>query len=276
MFRIRLLFSNILFTIAALKNIFLNLNYIKSIYSNKTSSPLQKHLLLNTLSNFSGPYDEWRMKRVNKMLEIFGIDFFKNARILELGSGFGETGAIFAELGANVLCLEGRQQSVNVAKLLYRNLSNFRCEQHNLEDDFSHFGRFDLIIHFGVLYHLQEPKVNLHYCMKCSDRIILESAVVDSQDTQYCIRVSENRSLVDQSVIGFGSRFSPFFIESVFEEAGYSVQRHFTRDLNLKGFFAYDWKHRRFARGRGHLRRFWYFSKNTGSHVKTGTVPTVS
>ncbi|OGK74757.1 hypothetical protein A2459_01295 [Candidatus Roizmanbacteria bacterium RIFOXYC2_FULL_41_10] len=101
--------------------------------------------------------------------------------------------------------------------------------------------------------------------MKCSDRIVLESEVVDSQDEHHCVPVSENRSLIDQSVTGDGSRFSPFFVESVFKEAGYGVERYFTPDLNLNGFFRYDWDHRRITWGRGELRRFWVFSKNRDS-----------
>ena len=37
-----------------------------------------------------------------------GFDFFKGKKILELGAGHGDIGAFFAELGADVLCLDGR------------------------------------------------------------------------------------------------------------------------------------------------------------------------
>ena len=58
---------------------------------------------------------------------MYGIDYFKNKNVLELGGGHGEIGAFFAELGANVLCLDGREQNVNFANLKHRKLNNFKC-----------------------------------------------------------------------------------------------------------------------------------------------------
>ena len=55
-------------------------------------SPVDRHIYLNTFygnTNFGANYLEWTMRRINKVLDLYGLDFFKNKRILELGGGQG-------------------------------------------------------------------------------------------------------------------------------------------------------------------------------------------
>ncbi|MAF95195.1 MAG: hypothetical protein CMM60_05530, partial [Rhodospirillaceae bacterium] len=130
-------------------------------------SPADKHIFQNYMfkkKGLFGPhYVEWRMKRIDKILELFGFDYFDGKRILELGGGHGDIGAFFAELGAEVLCLEGKQTNADFAKLKHRKIKNFKCVQCNLEKDFEKFGRFDLIINFGLLYHIKNVEQHLQH-----------------------------------------------------------------------------------------------------------------
>ena len=151
----------------------------------RTLSPIDRYILLSSIEKkqaglFHRSYETWRVKRLNKILEVFGIDYFKDKTILELGSGHGDIGAFFAELGAKVLCLDGRIQNVNFPRLKHRNVRNLRCEHFNLENDFSQFGRFALIINFGLLYHLKNVDAHLKCCFDVADDILLESVVCDS------------------------------------------------------------------------------------------------
>lgn len=53
-------------------------------------SPVERHIYLNTIFDeniFGSHYLKWTMKRINKVIELYGLDFFKNKRILELGGG---------------------------------------------------------------------------------------------------------------------------------------------------------------------------------------------
>lgn len=69
---------------------------------------------------FHPSYESWRIKRLTKILEIYSIDFFNGRRLLEVGAGHGDIGACFADLGAEVLCLDGRVQNINFGRLKYR------------------------------------------------------------------------------------------------------------------------------------------------------------
>ena len=144
----------------------------------RSLSPIDKHVFYNGIINkrelFHDSYENWRVRRCNKILEIYGIDFLKDKKVLELGAGHGDIGAFFAELGSHVLCLDGRLSNINFARLKHRKLNNLAFEQFNLEHDFSSFGKFDLIINFGLIYHLRNVESHLNCCFKTTKDMVLE------------------------------------------------------------------------------------------------------
>lgn len=230
-------------------------------------SPIDKHIVYSGLVNRTGlfhpSYEGWRVKRFNKMLEIYGFDFFKGKKILELGAGHGDIGAFFADLGAEVLCLDGRIQNINFARLKHRKLTNIKFVEFNLENDFSRFGRFDLIIDFGLIYHLRNVEEHLKCCFATADDIIMETVVCDSSDPHAIFFCEEKREVDEEAVEGTGSRPSPFYIERIATENNFDFTRYFTPDLNFGEQFQYDWEHRNDNRlGENfHLRRFWRLKK---------------
>ena len=180
-----------------------------------TMSPIERHIYLNTVFDdtniFHPQYLEWTMKRINKILELYGLDFFKNKRILELGGGIGDIGGFFAELGAEVLSLEGRLMNVVLAQLKNSRIKNYKCRQFNLENDFSEFGKFDLIINFGLVYHLKNVEKHLNCCAKMADNILLETVVCDSTDSSKIILVDDPEGN-DEALDGTGSRPGPYYM----------------------------------------------------------------
>ena len=223
-------------------------------------SPVKKHLAMASITSFSDNYELWRYNRINKLLEIFGIDFFRGKKILELGGGHGDLGAFFADLGSKVTCLEGRIQNCNIAKLKWNHLDTFECHHHDLETDFRKYGTFDLIINTGVLYHIKEIASHLSHCIEMSNSIIMETEVCDSLDDSKVIFVDENQKALTQAVSGTGSRPSPTYIEKFFEEKQFLTQRFFTSDLN-SGPHIYDWEHKNDDSVTSGFRRFWHFKK---------------
>lgn len=232
-------------------------------------SPIDRYVVysgvLNNRALFDPSYVGWRLARLNKILEIYGPDHFKGRRILEVGAGHGDIGAFLADLGADVLCLDGRIQNVNFARLKHRKVNGVRFEQANLEEDFSRFGRFDLIIHFGLLYHLRHVDENLKCSFSMADEVLLETVVCDSSDPHRIIFCAERSHIEEEALDGTGSRPSPFYVERLATENGFGVQRHFSADLNSGDYFCYDWKHLNNERGSGSsdfkLRRLWQFQK---------------
>jgi hypothetical protein len=245
-------------------------------------SPIEQHLILSAVYNTGGlfhrSYVDWRIKRINKILEIYGIEFFKNKNILEVGGGHADIGAFLAELGAKVLCLDGRMQNVNYAKLKHRNIMNLRCLQFNLENDFSEFGKFDLIINFGLLYHLKNVDKHLGYCFKNSNDVLLETVVCDSTDPHKIFLCDEKKEINEEALEGIGSRPSPFYVERIAAENGFEIVRHFSKDLNSETHgtqFSYDWEHKNDDRlgDEWKLRRFWRFKKTAHESRQAGLQP---
>jgi hypothetical protein len=162
-------------------------------------------------------------------------------------------------MGADVTCLEGRREQVAFAKLKHRAVRNLRIEQCDLEGDFSHYGRFDLLLHFGLLYHLKNVDEHMRTCFGLADDIVLETVVCDSRDPQKLVFIPGRQDVIEESLHGVGCRPSPAYVERLAEEAGFRVERHFTADLNTAdGQFVYDWVHKDDGNlGDFHLRRFW-------------------
>jgi len=230
-------------------------------------SPIDRHLIASRLvwkkGLFHPSYEEWRIVRINKILEIFGIDYFNGKTILELGGGHGDIGAFFAALGAKVTCLEGRTQNINYARLKHRNQSNITFEQCDLDQAFPARGTFDLILNFGLVYHLQKVETHLERCFQLANNIVLETVVHDSLDPHAIVFCAEESHVNEQAIGGVGSRPSPSYVERIAVQHGFAVNRHFTSDLNVGDQFLYDWEHQ----NNGdlgppwQLRRFWHFNK---------------
>jgi SAM-dependent methyltransferase len=81
-------------------------------------------------------------------------------RVLDLGCGEAGLGIEFARHGARVLCVDGREESLEKGRFVQRTLGlttlEFRCDDvRNLSE--SAYGRFDAVLCVGLLYHLNEP-----------------------------------------------------------------------------------------------------------------------
>jgi len=233
-----------------------------------TWTPIDRHLAHVALSNRDGlfhhSYHDWRTRRIEKLLELYGADYFIGRSILELGCGHAEIGAFFADLGANVLAVDGRAKNINYARLRHRNVGRLRLEVHDLETDFTSLGNFDLIINFGLLYHLRDVGTHLRRCFSLTDDLVLETVVCDSQDPDLVLLRDENANAEEEALRGTGSRPSPFFIERLSAENGFSIERIFSGDLNSGKQFCYDWQHRNDGSPNDDLvnRRFWRFRRS--------------
>ncbi|MGP3699720.1 class I SAM-dependent methyltransferase [Rhodobacter sp. NSM] len=228
-------------------------------------SPVDRHVTMHLATShhavYAISYAHWRTKRINKILELYGPEWFLGKRVLELGSGLSDIGAFFADLGASVLCLEGRNDTAQIARLKHRNVCNFNVEVFDLEEDFTTFGKFDMIIHFGLLYHIPDVEKHLARCFSMANEVVLETVVCDSSDPMRIELVQERKDVIEEAMHGTGSRPSAAFVERIAKENGFRPQMVTTSDLNVGNQFVYDW----ISRDDGDLggwrkRRFWKIS----------------
>ena len=217
----------------------------------------------------SGMYKKWRTNRINKLEEILGgHHWFKNKKVLELGCAYGHTGKTLMDYVADVLFAEPRLEyhehirgTCKCPDCISKNVSIIQLDQNST---WSLWSQFDLIIHWGVLYHLENWEQDLTSALNHGRNICLESEVIDSPDPFYVMHRKESGP--DQSCHGKGSFPSYAAIERVIQDHPnfLSYQRYDDRSLNA-GHQHYDWKavnHAQIVAGR---RRFWMIKTTVGT-----------
>lgn len=184
---------------------------------------------------FKGHYIGWRKKRTQAILDHYGASFFAGKHLLELGCGYADIGATFHELGAIVTCVEARPEHIAVAKTRYPFLTVIR---HDLDGAWN-LGSFDVIIHFGLLYHLFDIEAHLKaVCSNCQ-HLVLESIVCDSSQP---VCTHEPESGYDQAFNGIGSRPSASYIERLLSRERMLYQCVIGPACN-HDFHQYDWQY---------------------------------
>jgi hypothetical protein len=194
---------------------------------------------------------DWQNARIQFILEKYNKDFFKNKKILELGSHNGYIGEYFRLLGSDVLSVEGREENVNYIKNTYPNL-NIICE--NLDTDIWKFETFDIIINFGLYYHLEKHHTShLKNCLNNCKLMFFESVIYDSIDEEVFLKPEYGR---DQSMSDVGGTPSTSFTENIFKTKNCKFKKYCDKKLNAEGHH-YDWEDKNSKVFDGYSRRFW-------------------
>jgi SAM-dependent methyltransferase len=205
---------------------------------------------------FDGHYDHWRHTRITKLISILGEEWFRDKKVLELGCGYAHIGNVLHEYGADVTVCDGREEHIEVVKNSYPHLKSLVVDQTQ-----PYFvGKFDLVIHWGVMYHLpsQYWKQDLSCAVKHGNLISLETEVSDSSDPSFFNEPHE--SGYDQSMHSTGFRPSPNMVEEEISSLGFVFDRYDDSDLN-SGTHIYDWKIEETKSWKSGLRRFWMIRK---------------
>jgi SAM-dependent methyltransferase len=212
-------------------------------------------------SKFMDHYRSWRPVRIKKIEQIFGEDFFKGKSILELACGFGDIGKHFKEnRGANVTFTEGRVEHIQNIQENNPGSEVFQLDQ---ENEWNLNRKFDIVIHFGVMYHLDNWKQDLECALKHTDLIILESEIADTNkifEAKVIDPDGYDQAINDKKI---ATRPSASYVEKVFEDNGFEFKRYDDADLN-DGIHRYDWvvtgdaERENYNRNDGGgMRRFW-------------------
>ncbi len=160
-------------------------------------------------------------------------------KVLEVGAGIGHIGAAFAQLGFDVTSTDGRPEYVERMKLEGWKAFVLDLDKTGVDQ----VGDFDLILAFGVLYHLAEPEHFLRSCGKKAQVLLLETAVCDS-DQLVVHRIVEPKGWrgQDQALSGFGCRPSPAWVEQMCRLAGFDSVRDISSPIANWGKGKFDWE----------------------------------
>ena len=198
---------------------------------------------------------DWQINRINFILSKYPKDFFKGKRILEVGAYNGYIGAYFNALGAEVHCLEGRTENVVNIKNDYPNIT---AEVADLDSPNWNWGHYDIIINFGLYYHLEKfHKEHLQNCINNCDLMFFETVIYDSSDPEIYFR-QENGD--DQSLTSLGGTPSTSYVENILKEVNTNYKKYTDQFLNNYQH-KYDWPDTGFKVFNQFHRRFWIIQK---------------
>lgn len=210
-------------------------------------------------------HNEWNEKRLEKTVSIFGKKWFFGKKILELGACHGDFGYELLKLGSRVTFTDAR---VSNLKPLYEKVSllNFSPDIVQLDQEqlYNLQQKFDLIIHFGVLYNLKNWKQDLKCALSHSNVMLLETLVVPERgivDEQRKSKINDYSSFC-----GVSSFFTEETVEKELKQLGCNFLKIKDPDLNCKGwdynthiYHLYDWELEDYNNG--------YYSKIDGNII---------
>jgi hypothetical protein len=138
-------------------------------------------------------------------------------------------------MGADVTCVDGKEENVDNIK---KNHPYLNVIQSNLDTPEWNFGKFDIIINFGLFYHLEHyHKENLMNCIDNCDLMYFETVILDQPDMEFFYR---NEKGIDQSMGTQGGTPTTSYVENIFRESNCKFIKHCSPLLNGDGHF-YDW-----------------------------------
>jgi hypothetical protein len=182
-------------------------------------------------------HPNWQINRIKYILSLYSKDFFKGKTILELGPYNGFIGSYFQSIGSHVTSIESRLENVENIKKDYPNIEN--VIHYNLDTDKWEWGNFDIIINFGLYYHLHNfHKEHLTNCINNCNIMFFESVIYDSDISEIYFREETGD---DQSLSEKGGTPTLKYIENIFIENNIDYQVHDSSNLNGNGHL-YDWE----------------------------------
>ena len=200
----------------------------------------------------SNYHPDWQVNRINFILSKYEKDFFKGKRILELGACNGYIGAYFQSLGAKVHCVEGRPENFENIKQNYPQVTS---ECFNLDTPDWNWGHYDIIINFGLYYHLQKfHKEHLINCINNCDLMFFETVVYDSYESEIYFRYERG---YDQSLSEQGGTPSTSYVEDIFNQFSITYNKFSDSSLNTHNAHHYDWPDTGLKNFDEWARRFW-------------------
>lgn len=200
-------------------------------------------------------FPTWQKNRIKFILSKYSKEFFKGKTILELGCYNGYIGAYFSELGAKVHCVEGRSSNVDMINKNYPNLS---VELFDLDTDVWKWGEYDIIINFGLFYHLEKFHTeHLSNCIDNSKMMFFESVIFDSDDSEIYFR---NEKGDDQSLSEQGGTPSTSYVENILHIKNVSFTKYCDVSLNDHQHH-YNWNDKNSKKLDKFARRFWIIEK---------------
>lgn len=137
--------------------------------------------------------------------------------VLDVGCGVGHLAQFFAEKGCRVVGVDGRAENIGSLRNRYPGLEAHVAD---VEGDLSGLGVFDIVLAYGLLYHLENPVLGLrNIAAVCRELLLLETVVCDHR-LPLVLWDDETKSC-SQALRGVGCRPTPAFVTMMLKRVGF-------------------------------------------------------
>lgn len=207
---------------------------------------------------FNEVYNDWNRKRGKAIIDHYGHSFFHGKKVLDLGAGRGELGAMFLRLGAEVTCVDVREENL---KEIRKNHPAIKTMRLDLERDWPFAqNQFDVVLSMGLLCHLKNYEQHIKNICDVAEHIVLETEVLDIMDANLRSPIYEEKLINDLSFHGEGSIVSANNIQNKLSTLGATFKRFDESKIN-SGPYKYDWRESGLGRILGN-RRLWFVRRD--------------
>lgn len=201
---------------------------------------------------------ELARQKIKAIIDHYGHGFFAKKKIIDLGSGNGEISSAFARLGAEVLCVDARQDSLNFINNKYPFLKTMKVD---LDNEWPFDSYYDMVLSLDLLCHLKNYEKHIKNICGISENIILETEVLDSDNPDIRMPIYEEKSIADLSFHGEGSIVSANSIQNKLSDLGATFKRIDNAKLNA-GSYKYNWQETNSEKRLFGNRRFWFIRRD--------------
>jgi 2-polyprenyl-3-methyl-5-hydroxy-6-metoxy-1,4-benzoquinol methylase len=208
-----------------------------------------------------GPrYHEWSHRIVKAIVDHYGHPFFWGKKILDLGCGTGELAGALFRLGGEITVVDARDQHL---KLVSQKFPGIKTIKLDLDHSWPFQNQtFDLVLSIDTACHLKNYEQHIKNILSCAKQFVLETSVINSNDTSKELVFQENRLEQTFSYNGFGSIATAAKIEEVMAKCGTTFERMDEVKLNTDPF-NYNWVMNNSSEALPKNRRIWFATTNT-------------
>lgn len=132
------------------------------------------------------PFNKFPLRKISRCAKIVDFESYRGKKMLDIGCNVGYNSMhCEAEYDLKVTGIDFAKRNIDRANF-FKKISNSSCEF--LVGDAEEFRRneeFDIIIHFGTLYHLPNPIRSIQLCydnMRPGGTLILETQVYEREE----------------------------------------------------------------------------------------------
>jgi SAM-dependent methyltransferase len=98
-------------------------------------------------------------------------------KILEVGCGPGDHTGFYLERGCSVCAVDARRECIEALRARYPSVDTAQVDL-NAPDALRSHGKFEVVHCYGLLYHLEDPRIGIaSMAAACSHLLLLESCV---------------------------------------------------------------------------------------------------